>query len=302
MVGLVAVVIIVVVVMLIVRPMARPAEEKIAVISLSGAITFQSSSLLSSATITPDRVRGYLSTAEADPAVKAIIIRVNSPGGTVPACQEILEEIVRVKEEKPVVVVIENMAASGGYYISTGADRIVASPVALTGSIGVISQVMNVEELYQKLGIRVQTFKGGQYKDMYSGLRELTEEEEDIMQRLVDEYYEHFVSVVAARRGLSTDEARELATGQVYTGARARQLDLVDELGGLETALDVALELAGLEAASVEYYHPPRLTVWSLLGFGDALLMRLWGLDAEDIILLEILSRGYPQPSFLYQG
>jgi len=301
-VSLVAVLIIVVVVTFIVRPMARSAEEKIAVISLSGTITFQGSSLLSGATITPDRVRGYLSRAEADPAVKAIIIRVNSPGGTVPACQEILEEIERVKEEKPVVVVIENMAASGGYYISTGADRIVASPVALTGSIGVISQVMNVEELYEKLGIRVQMFKGGRYKDMYSGFRELTEEEEEITQRLVDEYYEHFVGVVAAGRGLSTDEARELATGQVYTGARARQLGLVDELGGLETALDVALELAGLEAARVEYYHPPRRTVWSLLGFGDALLMRLWGLGAEDIILLEILSRGYPQPSFLYQG
>ena len=300
--GLSAALVIVLVFLVIIRPMTRPAEEKIAVISLSGTITFQGSSLLSGSTITPDRVSGYLSMAEADPAVKAIVIRVNSPGGTVTACQEILEEIERVKEEKPVVVVIENLAASGGYYISTGADRIVASPVALTGSIGVISQVMNVEELYDKLGIRVQTFKGGRYKDMYSGLRELTEEEEEIMQRLVDEYYEHFVGVVAAGRGLSTDEARELATGQVYTGAEARRLGLVDELGGLDTALDLALELAGLESAWVEYYRPPRWSLWSLLGFGDALRMRMWGLGAEDIILLEILSRGYPQPSFLYQG
>ncbi len=301
-VSLVAVLVVVIVVTFIVRPLARSAEDRIAVVSLSGTITFQGSSLLSGATITPDRVRGYLSRAEADPAVKAIVIRVNSPGGTVPACQEILGEIERVREEKPVVVVIENMAASGGYYISSGADRIVASPVALTGSIGVISQVMNVEELYEKMGIRVQTFKGGRYKDMYSGFRELTEEEEAIMQRLVDEYYEHFVGVVAAGRGLSTDEARELATGQVYTGAEAKQLGLVDELGGLEMALDVALELAGLEAARVEYYRPPRLTVWSLLGFGDVLRMRLWGLSAEDIILLEVLSQSYPQPRFLYQG
>ncbi len=292
----------VLVVFAVIRPLARPVEDKIAVISLSGMITFQGSSLISGATITPELVKGHLSRAEVDPAVKAIVIRVNSPGGTVPACQEILEEIERVKEEKPIIVVMENMAASGGYYISAGADRIVASPVALTGSIGVISRVMNVEELYEKLGIRVQTFKGGRYKDMYSGLRELKEEEEEIMQRLVDEYYEHFVGVVAAGRGLSTEEARGLATGQLYTGAEAERLGLVDRLGGLETALDLALELAGLESARVEHYRPPRASLWSLLGFGDALRMRLWGLSAEDIILLEILSQNYPQPKFLYQG
>jgi len=292
----------VILVLMIVGPLARPGEDKIAVISLSGMITFQGSSLVSGATITPELVKGHLSRAEVDPAVKAIVIRVDSPGGTVPACQEILEEIERVKEEKPVVVVMENMAASGGYYISAGADRIVASPVALTGSIGVISRVMNVEELYEKLGIEVQTFKGGRYKDMYSGLRELKEEEEEIMQRLVDEYYEHFVGVVAAGRGLSTEEARDLATGQLYTGAEAERLGLVDKLGGLDTAVDLALELAGLEAARVEHYRPPRASLWSLLGFGDALRMRLWGLSAEDIILLEILSQNYPQPKFLYQG
>jgi len=174
--------------------------------------------------------------------------------------------------------------------------------VATTGSIGVISQVVNVEGLYERLGVSVETFKGGRYKDMYSGLRELTEEEEEIMQGMVDEYYEHFVGVVAAGRGLSREETRELATGQLYTGAEAYRLGLVDELGGLETALNVALELADLESAWVEYYRPPRRSVWSLFGFGDALKMRLWGLSAEDVMLLEILSQSYPQPSFLYQG
>lgn len=301
-VALIIVLVAVLVVTTIVRPLTRPAEDRIAVISLSGAITSQGSSLLAGATITPDLVRGYLSKAEADPAVKAIVIRVDSPGGTVTACQEILMEIEGFKEEKPVVVVVQNMAASGGYYISTGADRIVASPVALTGSIGVISRVINVEELYEKLGIRVQTFKGGRYKDMYSGLRELTEEEEEIVQGMVDDYYEHFIGVVASGRGLSTEEARELATGQLYTGTEAERLGLVDKLGSLDTALDAALELAGLEAARVEYYRPPRLTLWSLIGFGDALRVSLWGLSAEDIILLEILSQNYPQPMFMYQG
>ncbi|MFU8796943.1 MAG: signal peptide peptidase SppA [Dehalococcoidia bacterium] len=296
------VIVVVVLVLFVFRPLGRPPADRIAVVSLSGTITFQGASLFSDAAITPDLVRSYLSRAESDEAVKAIVIRVNSPGGTVTACQEILEEIERVREKIPVVAVMENMAASGGYYISTGADRIVASPVAMTGSIGVISQVVNVEGLYEKLGVSVQTFKGGRYKDMYSGLRELTQEEEEIMQRLVDEYYEHFVGVVAAGRGLSREETRELATGQLYTGAEAYRLGLVDELGGLDTALDVALGLAGLESAWVEYYRLPRRPVWSLLWFGDALRMRLWGFSAEDMMLLEILSQSYPQPRFLYQG
>jgi len=296
------VLVVVILVLIMVGPLARRPVDRIAVVSLSGTITFQGASLLSGSVITPDLVRSYLRRAGADPAVRAIVIRVNSPGGTVTACQEILEEIERASEKVPVVVVMENMAASGGYYISMGADRIVASPVATTGSIGVISQVVNVEGLYERLGVRVQAFTGGRYKDMYSGLRELTEEEEEIMQGMVDEYYEHFVGVVAAGRGLSIEETRELATGQLYTGAQAFRLGLVDELGGLDTALDVALELADLESAWVEYYRPPRRSVWSLFGFGDALRMRLWGLSAEDIMLLEILSQSYPQPSFLYQG
>ncbi len=296
------VLVVVILVLVMVGPLARPPADRIAVITLSGTITFQGASLFSGAAITPDLVRSYLRRAEADRAVRAIVIRVDSPGGTVTACQEILEEIERVGEKVPVVVAMENMAASGGYYISMGADRIVASPVATTGSIGVISQVVNVEGLYERLGVSVETFKGGRYKDMYSGLRELTEEEEEIMQGMVDEYYEHFVGVVAAGRGLSREETRELATGQLYTGAEAYRLGLVDELGGLETALNVALELADLESAWVEYYRPPRRSVWSLFGFGDALKMRLWGLSAEDVMLLEILSQSYPQPSFLYQG
>ena len=291
-----------IVVVIILRPMARPVEDKIAVIPLSGTIAFQEVSFLSESTITPGLVREFLRRAEGDAAVKAIVLRIESPGGAVPPCQEILEEIQRIKEKMPIVVVMENVTASGGYYISTGADKIVASPYALTGSIGVISQAVNIEGLYEKLGIKIQTFKGGKYKDMHSGLRELTTEEAEIMQRLVDEYYEHFVEVVADGRGLTRDEVRALATGQLYTGAEAMRLGLVDELGGLDTAIDLATELAGVEWAMVEYYRPPRITLWSLLGFSNAIRMRLWGFSAQDIILLETLSQSYPQPRFLYQG
>jgi len=298
----VVVVVAIVVLVLALGVLSRPAVGKIAVIPLSGTITMQDSSLFSGSTITPDLVKDYLTRAEEDKAVKAIVLRIESPGGEIAPCQEILWEIERVKETKHIVVSMGGTAASGGYYISTKADKIVALPTTMTGSIGVISQVINVEELFEKLGIQVESFKGGKYKDMYSGYREMTPEEKEIMQGMVDEYYELFVDVVAEGRELSKDEVRNLATGQIYTGTEAKELGLVDELGGLDTAIDLAMELAGIEVARVEYYQPPRVTLWSLLRFADAIRVRLSGLSAQDIILLEILNHNYSQPLFLYQS
>jgi protease-4 len=275
---------------------------KIAVIPLSGTITTGDSSLFSGSTITPELVRDYLTRAEKDKAVKAIVLRIESPGGEIEPCQEILWEIERVKETKLIVVSMGGMATSGGYYISTKAHKIVALPTTMTGSIGVISAVINVEELLEKLGIQIEIFKGGKYKDMYWGFRELTPEEEEIMQGMVDEYYEQFVDVVAEGRGLSKEEVRNLATGQIYTGTEAKELGLVDALGDLDTAINLALELTGLETAVVEYYQPPRLTIWSLLGLVDTIKARISGLGTQDIILLEILSHNYKQPLFLYQS
>ena len=282
--------------------LSRPAAGKIVVIPLSGTITSADSSLLSGSTITPGLVRDYLSKVEKDKAVKAIVFRIESPGGEIEPCQEILLEIERVKETKTIVVSMGGTAASGGYYISTQADKIVALPTTQTGSIGVISQLVNVEGLLEKLGIQIETFKGGKYKDMYRGFRELTPDEEEIMQQMVDEYYEQFIDVVAEGRGLSKDDVRDLATGQLYSGTKAKELGLVDELGDLDTAINLALELAGIETAIVEYYQPPRLTLWSLLGLVDAIKARISGLSAQDIILLEVLSHNYPQPLFLYQS
>jgi protease-4 len=280
----------------------RPAVDKIAVISLSGTITTGDSSLLSGSTINPQLVRDYLTRAEKDTAVKAIVLHIESPGGEIAPCQEILWEIERVQETKPIVVSMGRTAASGGYYISTKADKIVALPTTQTGSIGVISAIINVEELLEKLGIQIEIFKGGKYKDMYRGLREMTPEEEEIMQELVDEYYEQFIDVVIEGRGLSEEEVRNLATGQIYTGTKAKELGLVDELGDLDTAIDLAAELADIEDPIVEYYKPPKLTIWSLLGLADAIKTRISGLSAQDIILLEILNHNYRQPLFLYQS
>jgi protease-4 len=282
--------------------LSGPAKGKIAVIPLSGTITSGGSSLLSSSTITPDLVRSYLSRAENDRAVKAIVLRIDSPGGEVEASQEILLQIERARESKPIVVSMGSMAASGGYYISTGANEIVALPTTETGSIGVISYQMNVQGFLDKLGIDVQVFKGGKYKDMYTGFRELTPEEQSIMQATVDEFYEQFVGVVAEGRGLSTDQVRDLATGQLYSGTEAKELGLIDELGDLDAALSLAAGLAGIEAAEAEYYHGPGLISRLLSGLVSAVQTRISGLSAEDMIALQILNHNYPQPLFLYQS
>ncbi len=276
-------------------------ENKVAVISLSGPIQSGSSGLFfGGSVISPNLVRNQLERAKKDIAVKAIVLQVESPGGNVAACQEILNEIEAV--EKPIVVSFGDTAASGGYYISAKADKIVALPGTLTGSIGVIAEIPNLKGLFEKLGIEMEVFTGGKYKDMYAGVRELTPEEKVIMQELTDELYDQFVEVVAEGRNLSEAKVRELATGQLYTGAQAKALGLVDELGGLNTAIDLAASLADIEKPAVEYYK--RETPSLLSTFLDMGLQKLnnviqvQSLGAEGIILLETLSNPYPQPEY----
>lgn len=276
-------------------------ENKVAVISLSGPVQAEGSGLffLGSA-ITPQLVRSQLERAKEDGAVKAVVLRIESPGGSVAACQEIVNEIEQV--EKPIVVSLGSLAASGGYFISAKADKIVALPGTLTGSIGVIAQVANVKGLFEKLGIEMEIFTGGKHKDMYAGLRELTPEERELMQEMTDQFYDQFVRVVAEGRGLTEEEVRDLATGQLYTGEQALELGLIDELGGLETAIDSAASLAGIEEPEVEYYKreaPSLLSVllemnWQRLQS----LIQIQSLGAEGIILLETLSNPYPQPQY----
>ena len=276
-------------------------ENKVAVISLSGPIQWESSGLFFGGNvITPAFVRSELKKAKNDLGVKAIVIQINSPGGSVAASQEIVNLLEQVK--KPVVVSMSDLAASGGYYISAGADKIVALPGTLTGSIGVISEVPNLKGLFDKLGIDMQVFIAGKHKDMYGGFRDMTPEEEVIMQEMTDQLYDQFIQVVAEGRNLSQDKVRELATGQLYTGVQAKELGLVDEVGGIQTAIDSAASLAGISEPAVEYYERQ---VPSLL---DSLLGMSWqklsGLiqpspfSAEDIILLETLTNPYPQPEY----
>jgi len=284
---------------------SRVGGDKIAVIPLTGVITGTSGSFMYGQVITPELVREQLKRAEGDSAVKAVILRVDSPGGEVAPCQEILEEIEQAKQSKPVVVSMGSTAASGGYYISCEADKIVALSSTLTGSIGVIAQIPNLKGLFDKLGIEMQTFTGGEHKDMYAGYRNLTPEEQEIMQNLVDEYYEQFIAVVAEGRGMDKEEVRSLATGQLYTGVAAEKLGLVDELGGLDKAVEVATELSGAVSPKVEYYKPSSISILSELfrlsssELSNLLKLRLLGLSGQDIVLLETLTHTYPQPRYL---
>jgi protease IV len=277
------------------------AKNKVAVISLSGPIQYESSSFIfGGGAITPDAVRTELERAKNDDSVKAIVLQINSPGGSVAASQEIVELLKQVK--KPIVVSMGDLAASGGYYISAGTDKIVALPGTLTGSIGVISEMPNLKGLFDKLGIDMQVFTAGKHKDMYGGFRELTTEEKAIEQDMTDQLYAQFVQVVAQGRHMSEDKVRELATGQLYTGIQAKELGLVDELGGLQTAIDSAASLAGISKPEVEYYRPQTPSILdTLLGMSLQKLSSLVqpaSLTAQDIILLETLTNPYPQPQY----
>lgn len=275
--------------------------NKVAVIPLSGPIQSERSGLFfSTNVISPQIVRTQLERANGDISVKAIVLQIESPGGSVAACQEILNELERVR--KPVVVSMGSVVASGGYYISAKADKIVALPGTLTGSIGVIAQVPNIKGLYQKLGIEMEVFTGGKYKDMYAGLRELTDEERIIMQEITDQLYDQFIQVVVEGRGLTEEKVRELATGQLYTGVQAKELGLVDELGGINLAIEMAASLAGVEKPQVVYYKREAPSLLStLLGMN---LQKLWSLiwlqpsSVESIVLSEILNNRYPQPEY----
>jgi len=232
--------------------------------------------------------------------VKAIVIQINSPGGSVAASQEIVNLLEQVKV--PVVISMSDLAASGGYYISAGADKIVALPGTLTGSIGVISELPNLKGLFDKLGIDMQVITAGEHKDMYAGFRELTPEERAIEQTMTDQLYAQFVQVVVKGRNLSEDKVRALATGQLYTGTQAKEMGLVDELGGLQTAIDAAANLAGISEPEVEYYKRETPSLLNdLLGLSIQKLRNLiqpMSLSAHDIILLDTLTNPYPQPEY----
>ncbi len=239
----------------------------VAVLDVNGTIqSGEQAGLLSSGTFSRTFI-SQLDRARRQPRVRAILIRVNSPGGDAVASDEIYREIRRTRQEfhKPVVVYMESLAASGGYYISAAADRIVANPNTLTGSIGVIMMVPTYDELLNKVGVRVYVFRSGAFKDTTSGTRPLRPEEEALLQGLINQAYQRFVDVVAEGRNLPRDWVLQFADGRVLTGTQAQDLGLVDELSDYRRAAQIAAELAGLRGE-------PRLENFSRRGGLSGLL------------------------------
>lgn len=217
--------------------------DAVAVIHVDGIIAGTGSSL--DGYITPEYMDDLLSQAEDDDSVRAIVLRVDSPGGTVAASEEIA---TFVKEcSKPVVVSVGDVGASGAYMISSQADEIWALPGSAVGSIGVISTIPNASELLDKIGVDFQVITAGKYKDAGSPYRPLTEQERAIIQGEVDEAYDQFIDIVAEGRSMERSKVASLATGLTWSGERAKELGLVDEIGTYRDALDAAADAGGID-------------------------------------------------------
>jgi protease-4 len=186
-----------------------------------------------------------LTSLRKDPQVVSVVIRIDSPGGGVAPSQELYEEVVRLREVKPVVASLGNIAASGGYYVAAATSLIVAAPGTLTGSIGVIMDFRQLQGLAEKIGITDQVVKSGPYKDIGHPLRPMTDNERKLLQGMVDDVYQQFVDAVATGRHLDPARVRALADGRLYSGSQAKAAGLVDELGGLTTAVRLAWERGG---------------------------------------------------------
>ena len=206
------------------------------------------------------RVREELKKAEDDDRIQALVVRINSPGGTATASDILYRELSAFKARKkiPVVAAIMDVGASGGYYVALAADTIVAHPTTVTGSIGVVMLTLNAEGLLQKVGIAPLAIKSGAKKDMGSPFRGLSDEERQIFQGVIDDLYGRFVSLIAKERRMPEDKVRAFADGRIYTARQAKELGLVDRVGYLEEAVEAAKQAARLSDARVVMYHRPR--------------------------------------------
>lgn len=220
----------------------------VAWIKVYGVISQDSNSGPFSAPSGASAIAKKIREAGEDKNVKAIVLDINSPGGTVASVQNIYSEILNAKKKKKVVALFRDVAASGGFYIAMAADQIVAEPGTITGSVGVIMQAGNVEGLFEKIGVKVTPITSGKYKDIGSAYRPMTDEEKALLQDMVDDTYSQFFAAVKAGRPNVTEETlREYTDGRVFTGQRAYNLGFIDKLGGEDDALKLAGELAGIK-------------------------------------------------------
>jgi protease-4 len=239
------------------RSMGKPGRfafgDKIAIVEIRGVIT-QSSEII-------EEIHQYLE----DDAVKAIILRIDSPGGGVGPSQEIYREVMKIKSRKKVVTSMGSVAASGGYYVACASDLIVANPGTITGSIGVLMEFTNIEELFKKIGIKGVVVKSGELKDMGSPFREMTPEERRVIQAVIDNVHQQFIQAVADGRKLDRSKVAQIADGRILTGEQAKQLGLVDQIGNLEDAIDTTAKLVGIVGKPNILYPKKKFSIWELL-------------------------------------
>ncbi|MGS2775751.1 signal peptide peptidase SppA [Robertmurraya sp. GLU-23] len=277
------------------------AAKKIAVLEVNGAIqdTGDVTSFFQSPGYNHSAFMENLEHVKEDKDVKGIILKVNSPGGGVVESAEIHDKLVEISEEtkKPIYVSMGSMAASGGYYISAPADKIYASPETLTGSLGVIMQGVNYAGLAEKYGVEFVTIKSGEFKDIMSPSREMTEEEKNILQTMINNSYEGFVDVIASGRGLTEEEVRTIADGRIYDGRQAKEIGLIDDFGYFEDVTEAMKKNEKLAGAQVVSYSEN-------FGFGSLFSMaanKMVGKDIEMTGLMKLLSQpNSPRLMYMY--
>jgi len=229
-------------------------EDKIAVLEIEGIIT-KSRAII-------DTLNKY----KQNDMIKAVIIRIDSPGGGVGPSQEIYEEVMKLREKKQIVASMGSVAASGGYYIACAANKIIANPGTITGSIGVIIEFANIEELFSKIGMKSVVIKSGKYKDILSPTRQMQDEEKNLIQGVIDNILSQFIDAIAKGRNLPRENIAEIADGRIFSGEQAKELGLVDELGNLQDAIDHAAKLAGIEGEPhVIYPEKKKPSIWEFL-------------------------------------
>ncbi len=232
-------------------------NQVIAIVRVSGVILEDSAadpSFLGSSVVSSSQVIDTLDQLANDQAVRGIIIRVNSPGGSAVASDDIYRKIIEIKSQKPVMTSMGDVAASGGYYIASATDRIFANRATLTGSIGVIAQLPNYSGLYDKLGMEFETVQTGQYKDMGSNSRPLTATEKAIIQSYVDDAFDQFIGAVTTGRHMDEAQVRQLADGRIYSGVQAQANGLIDQLGSLDDTVQAVVDQAELSSPQVIEY------------------------------------------------
>jgi protease-4 len=251
-------------------------QERVGVVEIKGLLTDSRTAIKQL-----DRYRD-------DDNIKAIVLRINSPGGAVGPSQEILREVEKVRTKKKIVASLGTVAASGGYYIASGANLIMSNRGTATGSIGVIMQFANVEGLTQKLGLDFFNLKAGRYKDVGSPFRAMSPEDKAYLQGFIDNIYQQFVSDVARNRKIPLAKLKTLAEGRIYTGEEAKEAGLVDEFGNLPDAIERAGRLGGIKG-KVKAVYPEKE--------GFSLLRLIVGQEAGET--LSQLALPYPEPAFL---